>query len=87
MKIYILMLEGEPQYSTTNLSLIEKECHNYFDRRYNDWPIQRDYQYWLEDRGYPNTDEGEERAWNDYVNEQFENGSWGDYAWYESYLK
>lgn len=85
-KIYILTLEGEPQYATTNLSLIEKECHDWFDLRYNSWPIYRDYSSWLEDRNYPNTDDGEEHAWNDYVNEQFENGTWGDYAWYESYL-
>ena len=86
-KIYILTLEGEPQYATTRLSDIEKECHDWFDRRYNNWSIQRDYSYWLEDRNYPNTDDGEERAWNDYVEEQFENGTWGDYAWYECYLK
>lgn len=87
-KIYILMLEGEPMYATTNIHAIEKECNEWFDKHYDDWSIAKDYQYWLEDRTwYPNTDEGEERAWRDYVSEQFNEGTWGNYAWYECYLK
>ena len=87
-KIYILTLEGEPQYATTNISVIEQECNDWFDNHYDNWSIQRDFQYWLEDRTwYVNTEEAYEHAWRDYVTEQFENGTWGDYAWYESYLK
>ncbi len=87
-KIYILSLEGEPRYATTDLTVIEKECRDWFNNHYDNWSIQRDYQYWLEDRTeYPETDDGEEQAWNDYVSEQFETGTWGDYAWYECYLK
>jgi len=87
-KIYILTLEGEPQYATTDITKIQNECHKWYDDHYDDFDIQQDYSRWLEDRiEYPNTDDGEEKAWNDYVEEQFENGTWGDYAWYECYLK
>ena len=86
-KMYVVTCEGEPRYVTVNLFKVERECHEWYDKHYDDFSIQRDYQYWLEDRKYPNTDDGEERAWNDYVEEQFNDGTWGDYAWYECYLK
>lgn len=87
-KCYVLSLEGEPRYVTSDLTVIEKECKDWFDKNYDNWSIQQDYRYWLEDRTwYPNTDEGEEQAWKDYVAEQFNTGTWGDYAWYECYLK
>lgn len=86
--VYILTLEGEPQYVTKDITQIEKECRKWFDDHYDNWSIQQDYRYWLEDRTwYPNTDEGEEHAWEDYVSERFNDGEWGDYAWYESFLK
>jgi len=87
-KMYVLTLDGEPQYVTADISIIENECYDWINRLGDGWNIQKDYQYWLEDRDeYPNTEEGKERAWNDYIKEQFENGTWGDYAWYECYLK
>ena len=57
--VYVLTLEGEPQYVTKNITEIEKECRKWYDDHYDNWSIQQDYQYWLEDRPwYPNTDEG-----------------------------
>ena len=87
-KCYVLMLEGEPRYVTTNLEDIKKECQSWFDQRYDNFVIQHEYSRWLEGRDwYPNTDEGEEEAWNDYVEEHFNDGTWGDYEWWECYLK
>ena len=86
-KIYILTLEGEPQYATTDLNVIYQECVNWFNEHLTSYGITRDFDYWVEDRDYPNTEEGEEQAWKDYIESEFENGTWGDYAWYESYLK
>lgn len=86
-KVYVVALEGEPLYATFNLFKVERECHEWYDKHYDNFSIQRDYERWLEDRTYPNTDDGEERAWNEYVEEQFDNGRWGDYTWYECSLK
>lgn len=87
-KIYILSYEGEPRFATTSLDDIEKECREWFDRNRNQYRIQKDFAYWVEDRNeYENTEEGEERAWNDFVEEQFGYGTWGDYAWYECFLR
>lgn len=86
-KVYVVALEGEPLYATFNLFKVERDCHEWYDKHYDNFSIQRDYERWLEDRTYPNTDDGEERAWNEYVEEQFDNGRWGDYTWYECCLK
>ena len=86
-KVYVVTLEGEPQYITKDLSKIEKQFNDWYDAHYDDFGISRDYYYWLEDRKYPNTDDGEEQAWRDYVSAQFDNGVWGDYAWWELYLE
>ena len=82
-KIYVLTLEGEPMYAVTDLQKIKNDCQKWFDDHYDDVVIRRDFDWWVEGRNYPNTD----AAWRDYVEEQFENGTWGDYAWYECYLK
>lgn len=86
-KIYILMLEGEPQYATTDLKKIRKSCKEWFTEHCNSFAVERDFHYWVEDRPYPNTESGKDKAWEDYIEETFENGEWGDYAWYECFLK
>jgi len=86
MTVYVLTLEGEPQYVTRNLEKIRKECEKWFNDHRENYFVQRDFSYWLEDRDYPNTDEGYDAAWAEYIDEQFENGTWGDYAWYETSL-
>lgn len=86
-KIYVLTLEGEPVYAVTDLQKIKDDCQKWFDDHYDDFWVRHDFDYWVEGMIYPNTDDGEEAAWNDYVEKQFENGTWGDYAWYECYLK
>lgn len=86
-KIYVLTLEGEPMYAVTDLQKIKDDCQRWFDDRYDDFEIRRDFDQWAEDKCYPCVDGGEDIAWCDYVEEQFETGTWGDYAWYECYLK
>lgn len=86
MTVYVLTLEGEPQYVTRNLEKIRKECEKWFYYHDGNYSVQRDFSYWLEDRDYPTTDEGHDAAWAEYIDEQFENGTWGDYAWYETSL-
>jgi hypothetical protein len=87
-KIYVLTLESEPLYAVTDLQKIKDDCQKWFDDHYDNFGVQQDYYYWLEDKTwYPNTDDGEDAAWCDYIEEQFESGSWGDYAWYECSLK
>lgn len=82
-KIYVLTLEGEPVYAVTDLQKIKDDCQGWFDDRYDNFEIRRDFDRWVEGRNYPNTDDGEDAAWCDYVEEHFDNGTWGDYAWYE----
>lgn len=86
-KIYVLTLEGEPLYAVTDLQKIKDKCQEWFDDNYDTFSVRNDYNYWLEDKTYPSTDDGEDAAWCDYVEEQFNNGTWSDYAWYECYLK
>ena len=57
------------------------------DDHYDTFEIRRDFDQWTEDKYYPCTDDGEDIAWCDYVEEQFESGTWGNYAWYECFLK
>jgi hypothetical protein len=84
--VYVITLEGEPQWVYSNIESVRRECHNYLDCHKTTYSVDRDFNDWVEDRNYPNTEEGEELAWEDYKDEQFENGTWGDYAWYECYL-
>ena len=83
MTVYVLTLDGEPQYVTHNLEKIQKECEKWFNDNRDNWLLQHDFNLWVEDREYPNTDEGYDAAWADYAKEQFNDGTWGDYAWYE----
>mgnify|MGYP006988852021 CR=1 FL=1 len=86
-KVYILNLDGIPQYVTTDYSRIEASCQEWFDRHYDNWAVQRAYHAWLEDKTeYPNTDDGEEQAWKNYVAYCCTDGFWGDYEWCESEL-
>jgi len=86
-KIYIITLEGEPQVAYTDFNKVKDEIFKWLDELRNGWYVRQDFNYWVEDRPYPNTEEGEEQAWEDYKNEVVNNGTWGDYAWYECYLK
>ena len=86
-RIYVITLEGEPQVAYTDFDKVEDECFKWLDERRYDWFVERDFNSWVEDRDYPNTEEGEEQAWEDYKTEVVNNGTWGDYAWYECFLK
>ena len=77
--VYVLTLEGEPLHAYTSNEPILQACRDWFEEHYTNYEVYRDFNWWIEDRPY--TDE--EEAWNDYAQEQFENGAWGDYAWYE----
>ena len=87
-RIYIFTYAGEPRFATTNLEEIKKECDEWFNSPRRGRYVQKEFSYWVEGRDeYEDTEEGKERAWNDFLNEQFESGTWGDYAWYECYLR
>lgn len=86
-KIYIFTLEGEPLYATTDLQKIKDDCQKWFDDHYDSFVVRCDFDWWVEDKNYPSTDDGEDAAWHDFVEQKFENGEWGDYAWYECFLK
>lgn len=81
--VYVITLEGEPQQVYSNIENVRKECYQYLDEHKTSYSVEKDFSYWVEDSDYPNTEEGEEMAWDDYKDEQFESGTWGDYAWYE----
>lgn len=86
-KIYVLTLEGEPMYAVTDPQEIKDDCQKWFDNHYDAFEIRRAFDRWVEGKNYPCTDDGEDAAWCDFVEEQFENGTWGNYAWYECFLK
>lgn len=87
IKIYVLTRRGEPVYATTDLQKIKDDCQKWFDDNYDNFWVHQYFDWWVEGRNYPNTDDGEDAAWRDYVEAQFENGTWEHYAWYECYLK
>jgi hypothetical protein len=86
MTVYVLTLDGEPQYVTRNLDKIQEECEKWFNDNRDNYLLQHDFYLWVEGREYPNTNEGYDAAWADYAKEQFNDGTWGDYAWYETSL-
>lgn len=77
--IYVMTLEGEPIHAYTDIKPIRQACHDWFDEHREDYKIYKDFNWWLEDCDYNDEDE----AWEGYVEEQFDGGTWGDYAWYE----
>ena len=88
--VYVITLEGEPMHVYSNLADVEQECRKYFEERkiwsyvssdYNDFLLHQDNNIWDEE-GYLK-EELEDILWDAYIEEQFENGTWGDYAWYE----
>jgi hypothetical protein len=87
IKIYVITLEGEPQVAYTDFSKVEDRCFKWLDECRNGRFVSRDFNRWVEGRNYPETEEGEEEAWEEYKREAVDNGKWGDYAWHECYLK
>lgn len=81
-KIYVLSLEGEPLHAYTTIEPILQACRDWFDDHREDYEVYKDFNWWLEDCDYKDEDE----AWEGYVQEHFDNGTWGDYAWYEVIL-
>lgn len=77
--VYVLTLEGEPLHAYTSIEPIRQACRDWFEEHRDNYSIYKDFNWWLEDCDY--TDE--EEAWDDYVQEHFDNGTWGDYAWYD----
>ena len=83
-RIYVLTEEGEPIHAFTDLQKIRFYCEDYLSRDKNE---QQWFQEYIDDEEIPFTTEKErEEAWQTYVNDIFENGTWGDYAQYESWL-
>lgn len=78
--MFVLTLEGEPIHVYTNLESLKIICRDWFDEHCNDCEINHKYNMWVEDRNWY---KDEEQAWDDFVEEQFDDGAWGDYAWYE----
>lgn len=87
MRIFVITLEDEPLYAVTDLQKVKDACQQWFDDHYDAFEIRRDFDRWVEDKHYPCTDDGEDAAWRDYVEEQFETGTWGNYTWYPCFLK
>lgn len=86
---YVLCHDGEPEYIYSTIDPIRESCHDWFDK--HRITKERDFYFWVEDRKYANTKDGELQAWNDYIDWNFENGCWnGDYgegySWFEEYL-
>lgn len=90
MTVYVFLLEGEPLHVYTSLQPIKEECFKYFDKHQTDYFIEEDFRWWrnVEEHNYqdPYGEFDIDRAWDEYVNERFSDGTWGDYAWYECTL-
>lgn len=86
-RIYILNCNDVPVLVTHNLKLVQAECRSWMEAHRDMFYIERDFNRWVEDRDYPETEEGEEQAWEDFVDYQMNEGYWGDYQWFEEYVK
>lgn len=83
-RIYILTNGGEPIHAFTNPQKIRFYCEDYCDR--NEYE-QKCFQESIEDNElFFRTEEERKEAWQAYIDDVFEYGTWGDYAWYESWL-
>ena len=85
-KVYVLTLEGEPIHVYTEENSLFEQCKQWFTENKTSFDVESSFNYWVEGRGYKNTEEGYEQAWNDFIEWNFNDGTWGDYAWYESIL-
>ena len=84
---YILTRNEIPIHIYTSFELLEEASRNWMNQNYDNFILQQEYFRGLEDRTwYPNTDDGEEQAWNDFVTERIMNGKWLNYAWIEAEL-
>lgn len=83
-KIYVLTEEGEPMHAYSSLKPIEEECEKWFDDHDTDFEVEKDFNWWVEGRKYK--DGEEEKAWHDFIQDQFDSGTWSIYAWYEVML-
>ena len=79
--MFVLTLDGEPIHAYSKIELLKKECRDWFDTHSTDFEVNHKFNMWVEDRNWYGDDE--EQAWDEFVEEQFENGSWGGYDWYE----
>ena len=79
--MFVLTLDGEPIHAYSKIGSLVKECRDWFDAHCGDFEINHKFYMWVEDRNWYGNDE--EQAWDDFVEEQFDDGAWGDYAWYE----
>ena len=85
-KVYVLTLEGEPIHVYTKEDSLFEQCKQWFNTNRTSFDVEWDFSHWAEDRGYENTDEDYEKAWDDFVEWSFNDGTWGDYTWFESIL-
>lgn len=88
MRVYVYLLEGEPLHVYSSLEPIRKKCYEWFDDHRSSFAIEQDFQYWCEDKLYrdPYGEFDYDKAWEGYTEEEFNNGTWGDYAWYDCFL-
>lgn len=82
--VYVVTCDGEPYHIYSDQRKVFQMCQDWFTNHRNDYDVEEDFSFWLNSDGsYPETDEGHEKAWKDYINMEFESGTWDVYAWYE----
>ena len=89
--VYVLMGDEGVVHVYTNSNAIFNECKRWHNEHRTDWVVESSFYDWViyKDKYHidPEDDSDDyEQAWNDYIEEQFESGTWGNYAWYESSL-
>lgn len=86
MRVYVYLLEGEPLHVYTSLDPIKKEFRKWADDHM--LYLTDDFSYWIENH-YDGTDydkEQEDKWWESFLDDMFNEGTWGDYAWYDCFV-
>lgn len=86
MRIYIELLEGEPLHAYSTIVPIRKDFDKWVDSHM--YYLTDDFTYYIEQEvgARELTDKQEDSYWHAFLDDMFETGTWGDYAWYECFL-
>jgi len=86
-RVYVVTLDGDPIHVYSHKEQVFNRCKTWFETNRDDDEIEEGFSDWIEgDKRYSDTDEGQEKAWKDYIDMEFESGTWGEYAWYEALM-
>ena len=82
--VYVVTCDGEPYRVYSDQRQVFHMCQAWLVTHRTDYDVEEGFSFWCDSDGrHPETDEEYAKAWKEYIDMEFESGTWGDYAWYE----